>query len=246
MMDAVVDQGWRPKRFGQGSLFHGERELEVVRDVSKLLKQRVEEYGHAENFSHSPENLKNAYSGSAVYWLFSLLVISALQFYGWYISLQSINMSGNDLRYFITHIITLLILYNLLDMISEARRHSTTLKLHSSLLKHLINAPLNLFFDFTPASDLISAFAQDMPAEDNNGVLVVDILVRIGFCIHTSPSFLLPTSVYIATLFCVSKYPPNNQKTVEQYISATYESTKVIRGFNKEKVFVEKLEKLAD
>jgi hypothetical protein len=83
--------------------------------------------------------------------------------------------------------------------------------LHSELLKIVVNAPVNLFFDITPIGKLIGNFTSDIGKTDRaffhsiNWVAhsVSDCCLKIGFALYFSPYMVFPIIFNIAWLYHV-------------------------------------------
>ena len=62
----------------------------------------------------------------------------------------------------------LLLLYNGRDVVSVVMGQRMSSKLHTLLIRKVMKAPINLFFDVTPLGHLISSFTTDLDRCDKD------------------------------------------------------------------------------
>lgn len=92
-------------------------------------------------------------------------------------------------------------------------------KLHRELLKKVMNAPVNLYFDVTPVGKLLSNFTSDIGRTDRaffwhvNWVLdsVSDCIIKIGLAMYFSPYMLIPVTINLWLLYGLQDYTFNGK-----------------------------------
>jgi len=82
-------------------------------------------------------------------------------------------------------------------------------KLHATLLRKVMNAPVNLYFDITPTGKLLKNFTEDIGRTDRaffwhiNWVFdsVADCAFKIGLAIYFSPWMIIAVSLNLFLLW---------------------------------------------
>ena len=112
-------------------------------------------------------------------------MLGSIQFYNWHVDIQIRNVGGSKhhtgaslqvladnmnigLAYFMKNVVLLVMLHNARDLVSVVMGLRMSRILHSTLLKRVIHAPINLFFDITPLGNLINGFTEDMARCDRD------------------------------------------------------------------------------
>jgi ABC-type multidrug transport system fused ATPase/permease subunit len=81
--------------------------------------------------------------------------------------------------------------------------------MHDSLIKRVLNAPINLFFDKTPTGTLINIFSKDLHACDINTMrsimrffkTVVDIVSKVVLAVLVIPQLAFVIVINFAMAF---------------------------------------------
>jgi len=95
-------------------------------------------------------------------------------------------------------------------------------KIHSELLKRVMNAPNNLFFDVTPFGKLLSNFTSDMRrcGPEFYGYLdwvlrtFADFVIKISFALSYEPRMILPILVNIYVLYGMNNLTMNGKNEI--------------------------------
>ena len=90
-------------------------------------------------------------------------------------------------------------------MVSVGAKMSKTI--HNSLLKKVLNAPVNLYFDITPVGKLLKYFTSDIGRIDRAffwhiqwvGDTLADVLIKIGFACYFCPNI----SIFVVINFYI-------------------------------------------
>lgn len=125
-------------------------------------------------------------------------------------------------------------------------------KLHSELLKKVINAPNNLFFDVTPLGKLLNNFTGDMKragpefydAVSNLFEVLADFTIKCSFALYYQPLMLFPILLNIYWLYNINIHVKNGRKEVNRiwklktqdvdlHFTETTAGQSHVRAFNK-------------
>jgi len=123
-------------------------------------------------------------------------------------------------------------------------------KLHSDLLKKVMNAPNNLYFDVTPVGKLLGNFTADIGRCDRaffwhiNWVLdtMADFLLKISFAIYYSPYMLIAILINLYLLYGLQDFTKNGKtecnrmqkkfnKKLSSHFSETFDGLTQVRAF---------------
>lgn len=131
-------------------------------------------------------------------------------------------------------------------------------KLHKAMIKRVLNAPVNLYFDTTPTGLILNRFSKDLTTFDNEciyfigsslvsfytliAILVIAIFISPWIAIFFPILIFLVIRVYISSIAAtkeVTRIESVTKSPLLSFLGETISGCSTIRAFNKKEEFIE-------